>query len=156
MGPRRARWRRLNTDDKWWPLERWAELLQRIHRERPDSVLLLRGSQEEVPMLEEIRTVTGLASVATVGTTLRQLYAFCEAARSMVSVDAGPGHAAAALSVPLVVLYGAESPLYWLPRSPSGSPVVGVGGPPVSRRADQVSVDTVFSAWRSLAGYRRP
>ena len=31
MGPRRDRWRRLNTDDKWWPLERWAELLQRIH-----------------------------------------------------------------------------------------------------------------------------
>jgi heptosyltransferase-2/heptosyltransferase-3 len=155
MGPRRARWRRLNTDDKWWPLERWAELLQRMHRERPDAVLLLRGSQEEVPMLEEIRVVTRLAGVATVGTTLRQLYAFCEAASSMVSVDSGPAHAAAALSVPLVVLYGAESPLYWLPRSPSGSPVVGVGGPPASRRADQVSVDALFGAWRSVANYRR-
>jgi heptosyltransferase-2/heptosyltransferase-3 len=156
MGPRRARWRRLNTDDKWWPIERWAELLHRIQRERPDAVLLLRGSQEEVTMLQEIQAAAKLPSVATVGTTLRQLYALSEAASSMVSVDSGPAHAAAALSVPLVVLYGAESPLYWLPRSPSGSPVVGVGGPPVSRRADQVSVDTVFSAWRSLAGYRRP
>jgi heptosyltransferase-2/heptosyltransferase-3 len=154
MGPRRARWRRLNTDDKWWPLERWAELLRRIHRERPEAVLLLRGSQEEVLMLQEIQAATNLTSVATVGTTLRQLYALCEAASSMVSVDSGPAHAAAALSVPLVVLYGAESPLYWLPRSPSGSPVVGVGGPPVFRRADQVSVDAVFNAWRSLAGYK--
>src|SRR5262249_37774198 len=25
MGPRRARWRRLNSDNKWWPIERWAE-----------------------------------------------------------------------------------------------------------------------------------
>jgi heptosyltransferase-2/heptosyltransferase-3 len=155
MGPRRARWRRLNTDDKWWPLERWAELLQRIRRARPDAGLLLRGSQEEVPLLHEIQAATTLTSVVTVGTTLRQLYALCEAASSMVSVDSGPAHAAAALSVPLVVLYGAESPLYWLPRSPTGSPVVGVGGPPESRRADQVSVDAVFSAWRTVASYRR-
>jgi heptosyltransferase-2/heptosyltransferase-3 len=106
-------------------------------------------------LLQEIQAATGLASVGTVGTTLRELYALCAAASSMVSVDSGPGHAAAALSVPLVVLYGAESPLYWLPRSPSGSPVVGVGGPPVSRRADQVSVDTVFDAWCAIARYRR-
>ena len=155
MGPRRARWRRLNTDDKWWPIERWAELLQRINHERPQAVLLLRGSQEEVPMLQEIQAACRLASVTTVGTTLRQLYALCDAASSMVSVDSGPAHAAAALSVPLVVLYGAESPLYWLPRSPARSPVVGVGGPPVSRRADEVSVDEIFSAWRSIAGSRR-
>ena len=154
MGPRRARWRRLNTDDKWWPVERWAELLQRIHREHAEAVLLLRGSREELDMLEEIRAAAGLASVATVGTTLRQLYALSEAASSMVSVDSGPGHAAAALSVPLAVLYGAESPLYWLPRSPSGSPVVGVGGPPTSRRADQVSVDALFAAWRTVASAR--
>jgi heptosyltransferase-2/heptosyltransferase-3 len=155
MGPRRARWRRLNSDDKWWPIERWAELLQRMHSEHPDAVLLLRGSQEELAMLEEIRGATGLPSVTTVGTTLRQLYALYEAASSMVSVDSGPGHAAAAMSLPLVVLYGAESPLYWLPRSPSGSPVIGVGGPPASRRADQVSVEAVFHAWCNVAKYRR-
>ena len=152
MGPRRARWRRLNSDDKWWPIERWAELLRRMHAQHPDAVLLLRGSREEIPLLREIQAATGLTSVATVGTTLRELYALYEAASSMVSVDSGPAHAAAALSVPLVVLYGAESPLYWLPRSPSGSPVVGVGGPPGSRRADQVSVDTLFHAWQTVAG----
>jgi ADP-heptose:LPS heptosyltransferase len=152
MGPKRARWRRLNSDDKWWPLERWAELLRRLHRERPDAGLLLRGSKEEVPMLGEIAAVTSLDAVVVVGTTLRQLYALCQAASSVISIDSGPAHAAAALSVPLVVLYGAESPLYWLPRSPSGSPVVGVGGPPVSRRVDQLSVDEVFGAWRAVAG----
>jgi ADP-heptose:LPS heptosyltransferase len=155
MGPRRARSRRLDIDDKWWPIERWAQLLQGMHREHSDAVLLLRGSREEVPLLREIQAATNLVNVATVGTTLRQLYALCEAASSMVSVDSGPGHAAAALSVPLVVLYGAEPPLYWLPRSPAGSPVVGVGGAPAFRRADQVSVDAVLSAWRSVAGQPR-
>jgi heptosyltransferase-2/heptosyltransferase-3 len=150
MGPRRARWRRLNTDDKWWPLERWTELLRRIHACRSDALLVLRGSVEELPMLEEIRAAAGLANAVVAGNGLRQLFALCEAADSMISIDSGPAHAAAALSVPLVVLYGAESPAYWLPRSPSGSAVVGVGGPPASTRADQVSVDAVFEAWRSL------
>ncbi len=156
MGPRRERWRRLNTDDKWWPVERWAELLRRIHGDRPEALLVLRGSQEEVPMLEEIRAATGLANVVTIGTTLRELYALCEIASSVVSVDTGPAHATAALSVPLVVLYGAEAPASWLPRSPDGSPVLSVGGPPVSTRADRISVDTFFDAWRRLTAAKAP
>ena len=150
MGPRRARWRRLNTDDKWWPLERWAELLHRIHACRSAAVLVLCGSPEEVPMLEEIRVAARLASVVVASTGLRQLFALCESAHSMISVDTGPAHAAAALSLPLVVLYGAQSPRYYLPRSPCGSAVVGIGGPPLSTRVDQLSVDAVFEAWRSL------
>jgi ADP-heptose:LPS heptosyltransferase len=152
MGPRRARWRRLNTDDKWWPIERWADLLNRIHGERPEALLLLRGSQEEIPMLQEIRAATGLASAVVVGTTLRQLYALSEAASSVVSVDSGPAHAAAALGTPLVVMYGLHSPLHWGPRSPAGSPVVAVGGPPVTQRIDDLSVDIVFEAWRTATG----
>lgn len=69
----------------------------------------------------------------------------------MISTDSGPAHAAAALGVPLVVLYGIESPKVWLPRSSTGSAVVGLGGPPVLARADQISVDAVFQAWCSLA-----
>jgi hypothetical protein len=73
-------------------------------------------------------------------------------AHSMISVDTGPAHAAAALSLPLVVLFGAHSQLEWLLRSPSGSPVVGVGGPPQSSRLDDVAVETVFDAWRAARG----
>jgi heptosyltransferase-2/heptosyltransferase-3 len=156
MGPKRARWRRLNTDDKWWPPERWAQLCQRIHEQRRDAVLILRGSREEVPLLEEIRAAARGANLAVVGNSLRELFALAEAASSMISVDTGPAHAAAALSVPLVVLYGAEMPSQWLPRSPFGTPVVGLGGPPVSARADQISADEVFAAWRSLGEHRQP
>ena len=154
MGPRRKRWRRLNSDDKWWPLERWATLLHKIHEHRRDALIVLRGSPEEVSMLQEIKDVTNLDAVVVSGQWLRPMFALCESAHSMVSVDTGPAHAAAALGLPLAVLYGAESPRYWLPRAGFGSAVVGVGGPPDSHRADQVSVDALFNAW--LAIVRNP
>ena len=47
-------------------------------------------------MLEEIRAPARLANVAVVGNGLRQLFALYEAAHSMISVDTGPAHAAAA------------------------------------------------------------
>jgi ADP-heptose:LPS heptosyltransferase len=150
MGPRRDRWRRLKIDDKAWPLERWIALLQKVHAQEKDALLMLRGSPEEVPMLTEIQTAAALRSVVVAGHGLRRLFALCESAHSVISVDTGPAHAAAALSVPLVVLYGAEPQRYWLPRSPSGSRVIGVGGPPVSTRADQVPVEAVFDAWCAL------
>jgi ADP-heptose:LPS heptosyltransferase len=147
MGPRRERWRRLNSDDKWWPLERWTALLHRIHDHCKEALIIIRGSPEEVSMLQEIKDAANLDAVVVYGHGLRPLFALCESAHSMVSVDTGPAHVAGALSLPLAVLYGAESPSYWLPRTPSGSPVVGVGGPPDSSRAEQVSVDELFNAW---------
>jgi heptosyltransferase-2/heptosyltransferase-3 len=99
-------------------------------------------------MLQRVKEAAGLDSVVAVGVGLRRLFALCEAAHSMISVDTGPAHAAAALGLPLVVMYGAEAQRYWLPRSISGSTVVGVGGPPYSVRADEISVDAVFDAWR--------
>ena len=156
MGPRRERWRRLNTDDKWWPLERWGQLLRQVHDARPEALLVLRGSPEELPMLEEIRAATGRERVVVAGNGLRPLFALYESADSMISVDTGPAHAAAAASLPLLVLYGAAPPRYWLPRSPSGSPVVGVGGPPRSMRVDDLSVAQVFEAWRTLEAQRQP
>jgi ADP-heptose:LPS heptosyltransferase len=150
MSTRRERWRRLNTDDKAWPIDHWVALLHRMHAWMPDALLVLRGAVEEVPMLQEIQVATGLKEVVVAGLALRPLFALCEACHSMVSADTGPAHAAAALGLPLIVLYGAESPRVWLPRSPTGSPVIGLGGPPNSNRADQISVDTVFDAWSSL------
>lgn len=150
MSRKRGRWERLKTDDKAWPMERWIELFARVHARMPDALIVLRGSTEETPMLERIRVASGLDCVKVVGVGLRRLFALCEASHSMISVDTGPAHAAAALGLPLVVMYGAEEQRCWLPRSPSASPVIGVGGPPHSTRVDQISVDAVFNAWCEL------
>jgi len=150
MGRRRLRnWR--GRDDKLWPLERWVQLLHRVHEEMPDAMLVLRGAAAEMPLIESIRAAAALHCVSSASTALRPLFALCEIAHSMISADSGPAHSAAALGVPLVVLYGTQSPRVWLPRSSNGSPVVGVGGPPQMERVEQTSVDAVYQAWRSVA-----
>jgi heptosyltransferase-2/heptosyltransferase-3 len=149
MGQRRLRkWR--GRDDKVWPVERWAQLLHQLHARMPDAMFVLRGAAAEMPLLESIRAAAALACVTSASTELRPLFALCEMADSMISVDSGPAHCAAALGVPLVVLYGTQSSGVWLPRSATGSPVVAVGGPPHFERAQQISVAAVFEAWCSL------
>jgi ADP-heptose:LPS heptosyltransferase len=138
------------ADDKWWPIERWSQLLQLVHARMPRAVIVLCGAPRESLLLTWIAAAAQLPALAAAELPLSRLLALCERAHSMISVDTGPAHAAAALSLPLVVMFGAHSQAEWLPRSPSGSPVIGLGGPPHSRRLDEISVDTVFAAWCSL------
>ena len=150
---RTMRGRRLRVsaaDDKAWPLERWAALLQRIHARLPQAVIVLCGAPRESLLLEWIAAAAQLPAVAAAELPLPRLLALCARSHSMISVDTGPAHAAAALGLPLVVLFGAHSQQQWLPRSPTGSQVSGVGGPPQSNRLDQISVEAVFAAWCAL------
>ena len=150
---RTMRGRRLrisDADDKAWPLERWAALLRRIHAQLPQALIVLCGAPRESRLLEWIAAAVQLPAVVAAELPLPRLLALCVRAHSMISVDTGPAHAAAALGLPLVVLFGAHPQQQWLPRSPSGSPVIGVGGPPQSTRLDQISVETVFGAWCAL------
>ena len=150
---RTMRGRRLrvsHADDKAWPLERWAALLHRMHARLPQAVIVLCGAPRESLLLEWIAAAAQLPAVAAAELPLPRLLALCARAHSMISVDTGPAHAAAALGLPLVVLFGAHSQQQWLPRSPTGSQVSGVGGPPQSDRLDQLSVEAVFAAWCAL------
>src|ERR1700730_11297893 len=150
---RTMRGRRLRVsaaDDKAWPLERWAALLHRIHARLPQAVIVLCRAARESVLLEGIAAAAQLPAVAAAELPLPRLLALCARAHSMISVDTGPAHAAAALGLPLVVLFGAHSQQQWLPRSPTGSQVSGVGGPPQSDRLDQISVEAVFAAWCAL------
>ncbi len=149
MSSQRRRHRRLNRDDKAWPVERWRELLHGIHARMPGAVMLLCGAPTEAGLLEEIRRAAALACVAPAVLDLRRFFALCEAAHSMISVDTGPAHAAAALGVPMVVMFGSQSPDRWAPRSP-GTPVIRLGGPPEHHRVDQIPVDTVIENWWQL------
>lgn len=151
MGRRRLRhWR--GRDDKFWGVERWVQLLHRVHRRMPEARLVLTGAPPEMPLIESIRAAVGSSCVSSACTPLRSLFSLCEVAHSMISTDSGPAHAAAALGVPLLVLYGTLSPKVWLPRSSGGSPVIAVGGPPQVERVEQISVESVYEAWCSLDG----
>jgi len=138
------------NDDKAWPTARWAELLHQIHARMPQAVIILCGAPRESLLLGWIIEAARLPAVSAAELPLDRLFALCAVAHSMISVDTGPAHAAAALGLPLVVLFGPHAQSEWLPRSPTGSPVVGLGGPPGSNRLDDISVESVFAAWCAL------
>jgi ADP-heptose:LPS heptosyltransferase len=152
---RTMRWngvRAAEDDDKSWPAERWAALARAISLRQPQAQVLFCGSPAEAGYLDTLLAVTGAvsSSINAAVLPLGRLKALLEIAHSMVSVDTGPAHLAAALGCPLVVLMGSRSPQLWTPRSGSGSEVVLLGGLPAIRRVDEIETAQVVSAWRAL------
>jgi len=152
----RGRPRVAQDDHKAWPVERWAELLrhvqQHLQSRMPSALVVLVGAPQEAAFLGLIRAAAQLPSIATAVLPLRRLFALCARSHNMISVDTGPAHAAAAVGLPLVVLFGAYPSRVWQPRSAVGSPVIGVGGPPAASRLDQIPEHVVFDAWCALPG----
>ena len=144
----RRRWEADN--DRAWPVARWRELLHALRARQPDALLVLRGAVSELPLLRELHAAIGLDEVQIAGLGLRESFALMQAAESMISMDTGMAHAAAALGLPVVVIMGANPQSLVLPRSPCGSAVIGVGGPPQFTRADQIPAAAVFDAWCAL------
>lgn len=142
----------VQADNKYWSPENWAKLVAAITRDLPDARVLLCGADAERPPLEEIAAhcksdhVINLAGVLPI----KRLLPLMQRAHSMISIDTGPAHAAAALSCPLVVLFGAMGSTRWRPRSP-GSPVSALESDHgEASKVMDITPDQVIKAWRSL------
>ncbi|MDR3385865.1 MAG: glycosyltransferase family 9 protein [Rudaea sp.] len=147
---RATKFGRVRADDsKAWPIVHWAGLLRAMNARMPEACLLLCGSPAEVPLLRDIRAAAGLAQVgiASEDLPLRRLMALQETADSMVSVDTGPAHMAAAMGCPLVVLYGTESPHRWSRRSAVNAAVIELGGPDAQKGMADIPLESVVQAW---------
>ena len=140
-------------DDKQWPLANWTALIHAVLARRPELKIVLCGAPPEAALLRQIADGVRSPRVFAAGDELplRRLLALCEHAAAMISIDTGPAQAAAALGCPLVVLYGAQPPTLWLPRSPTGSSVIALGGLPERNRVDQIGVEEVAAAFDALS-----
>ncbi|WP_114241631.1 glycosyltransferase family 9 protein [Dyella sp. C9] len=152
---RTMRWngvRKVEDDDKSWPVACWAGLARAILDKLPEASVLLCGSEEEAGYLATIGAAAAHPQVVVPrhGLPLGHLRGLLYMAHSMVSVDTGPAHLAAAVGCPLVVLFGNRWPSTWTPRSASGSAVSVLGGLPEVSRVDRIALDTVVKAWRQL------
>ncbi len=139
-------------DDKTWPLENWTSLIGAVLADDPATRIVLCGAPAEAAMLRAIAQAAGSERVFAAGDELplRRLLALCERASAMISVDTGPAQAAAALGCPLVVLYGAQPPMLWMPRGPARSAVIALGGLPQRGRVADIAPGEVIAAWRAL------
>jgi lipopolysaccharide heptosyltransferase I len=97
--------------DKRWPIERFAELADRISSDFNFSIVAV-GTAPEADIVEKLKTFSKTTIANLAGrTSLKQLTELLKTARLVVTNDTGPGHIAAALSVPLVMIFGWSNPL---------------------------------------------
>jgi heptosyltransferase-2 len=98
---------------KSWPWERYRALCADLVRAHP---VVLAGSAADRALCERI--AAGLPGVVNLAgaTTLGEFFALAEGARVLVANDSGAPHVAAALGVPVVVLFGSTSPAWTAPR----------------------------------------
>ncbi|MGB2864690.1 MAG: glycosyltransferase family 9 protein [Sedimentisphaerales bacterium] len=96
--------------DKCWPRERFAALADMI-AERFGMSIVTTGTSSEKSIGDEVGKLAKTAVVNLAGqTNIRELVALFRPANLAISNDTGPGHIAAALGVPLVILFGRTNP----------------------------------------------
>jgi len=96
---------------KCWPAERFAALADRLASDHGLTVVAT-GSRGESSMIEQIQSLAKhpIANLAG-STSLPQLTEVLRTASLVVSNDTGPGHIAAALARPLVMMFSWSNPL---------------------------------------------
>ena len=141
------------SDNKYWSPENWATLVAAITSDLPDARVLLCGADAERAPLQAIAAQCGNEAVINLAGALpiRRLLPLVQRAHSMVSIDTGPAHAAAALGCPLVVLFGAMGSARWRPRSKGPQVIALESDRGEASKVMDITPEQVISAWRSLS-----
>jgi len=103
--------------EKYWPADRWAELLAHVGGALGWPVVVTGGRDPREAEAVEAMRLGGVAFTDLSGRLdLRQLAAVVERSRLAVTVDTGVMHLAAAWARPQVALFGPTNPWHWAPR----------------------------------------
>lgn len=96
--------------DKCWPVEKFAALADKISPLFHLSIVMT-GAKSERSVTEKLRALANVTVIDFTGlTNLNELVALLKSARLVVSNDTGPGHIAAALGRPLVMIFSWSNP----------------------------------------------
>jgi ADP-heptose:LPS heptosyltransferase len=138
--------------DKYWPEPRWGQVIRIVRDLRPDHAVLLSGTPKERKFNEDIMALSAATDVHNVADDLpiRTLLPLLERAHSMISVDTGPAHAAAALGCPTVALFGTAPPTLYRPGG-STTPVATLTGTVNGvQNILGITAESVIAAWFDL------
>lgn len=101
--------RRRASNVDYWPETNWAAVIAGVRAVLPAARVILCGSPAERALAEEIATLAAAEReqivVASSELPIPRLLALQERAHSMISVNTGPAHSAAAMGCPLVVMF---------------------------------------------------
>ena len=145
--------RRLAVNNKYWPNERWADVLQHVRRRCPDHAIVLLGTGPEYDLNQEVMGLANIARTYNAADDLPipRLVAMLARGAGLITVDSGPAHAAAAVGCPLVVLFGKALPSLYRPWGTAGADVKVLCGQ-LAGQPDMLGIDSasVIDAWSGL------
>jgi ADP-heptose:LPS heptosyltransferase len=145
--------KRLSPNNKYWPSERWAEVLRSLRSRHPLHAIVLLGTGPEYELNSEIAAQANIAGLHNAADDLPipRLLALLERADGLITVDSGPAHAAAAVGCPQVVLFGRAPPSLYRPWGVAGADVQLLRGE-IDGEPDMLGIDThsVIAAWANL------
>jgi|HubBroStandDraft_1064217.scaffolds.fasta_scaffold00027_30 hypothetical protein len=146
--------RRLAVNNKYWPNERWAQVLRQVRLRCPDHAIVLLGTGPEYSLNREVIALAKVAGLHNAADDLPipRLVALLERADGLITVDSGPAHAAAAVGCPLVVLFGKALPSLYRPWGTAGAEVKVLCGR-LAGEPDMLAIESssVIEAWASLS-----
>ena len=117
--------RRLAVNSKYWPMERWVEVLRHLRAACPAHAIVLLGTGPEYALNRDTAASAAIERLYNVADDLPvpRLVALLERAAGLVTVDSGPAHAGAAVGCPQVVLFGKALPSLYRPWGTRGGDV---------------------------------
>jgi heptosyltransferase-2/heptosyltransferase-3 len=145
--------RRLAVNNKYWPPERWAEVLRHLNHAHPEHAIVLLGTGPEYRLNQELAARAGVARLHNVADDLPvpRLIALLERGAGLITVDSGPAHAAAAVGCPQVTLFGKALTSLYRPWGSPGADVKVLCGE-VEGQPSMLGIETrtVIDAWQQL------
>lgn len=144
--------RRRSTNKKYWPEDRWAQVIRAVRKDRPDSAIVLLGVPHEHALNEDIIAAAGLSDLHNVANDLPIpiMMPLLEQTESMISVDTGPAHVAAAVGCPVVTLFADASPHRYRPGGRTTRTIVLQGEKDGELSILGIEAGKVITAWRQL------
>ncbi len=151
--------RRRASNVDFWPEDRWARVIASVLSALPSARIVLCGSPSERPLAEDIAAQLPSARdrilIATDELPIPRLLALQSRAHSLISVNTGPAHAAAAMGCPLAVLFTRHAhraaDLYAPVATTAPIKIVQPSASEPDLTLATITPDDVLTAWHTLA-----
>jgi ADP-heptose:LPS heptosyltransferase len=145
--------KRLSPNNKYWPSERWVEVLRSVRAQHPGHAIVLLGTGPEYELNSQVAAQANIAGLHNAADDLPipRLLGLLERAVGLITVDSGPAHAAAAVGCPQVVLFGRAPPSLYRPWGTAGAQVQVLRGE-IDGEPNMLGIETrsVIAAWTNL------